>query len=49
MSKPQSWEVPDFFWEKVEPLIPAPARDPNKAYKHKAGGGRKPRASWKPP
>ena len=42
MAKIQSWEVSDPFWERVEPLIPAPERDPNKAYKRKSGGGRKP-------
>ena len=42
MPKIQSWEVSDVFWEKVEPLIPLPKRDPNKEYKRKPGGGRKP-------
>jgi transposase len=42
MAKVQSWEVSDAFWEKVEPLIPAPQRDPSKSYKRKQGGGRKP-------
>ena len=42
MAKVQSWEVSDAFWEKVEPLIPPPARDPNKNYLRKPGGGRKP-------
>lgn len=42
MSKVKSWEVSDKFWEKVEPLIPVAQRDPNKKYKRKAGGGRKP-------
>ena len=42
MAKIQSWEVSDAFWEKVEPLIPAPQRDPSKMYKRKQGGGRKP-------
>ena len=45
MAKIQSWAVSDSFWEKVEPLIPAPTRDPNKEYKRKQGGGRKPMAS----
>jgi len=42
MARIQSWEVSDAFWEKVEPLIPPVERDPNKIYKRKAGGGRKP-------
>ena len=42
MAKVQSWEVSDSFWARVEPLIPKPKRDPNKAYKRKPGGGRKP-------
>ena len=42
MAKIQSWEVSDSFWEKIEPLIPEPQRDPSKTYKRKAGGGRKP-------
>jgi transposase len=42
MPKIKSWEVSDSFWNVVEPLIPPPARDPNKAYQRKAGGGRKP-------
>ncbi|MCG6878060.1 MAG: IS5/IS1182 family transposase, partial [Deltaproteobacteria bacterium] len=41
MGKIQSWEVSDAFWERVEPLIPEPQRDPSKTYKRKAGGGRK--------
>lgn len=47
MSRIQSWEVSDSFWEKVEPLIPAPERDPSKTYKRKPGGGRKPIPSRK--
>jgi len=42
MARIQSWEVSDAFWNKVEPLIPVKKRDPNKTYKRKAGGGRKP-------
>jgi len=42
MAKIQSWEVSDKFWEKIEPLIPPPERDPTKSYKRKPGGGRKP-------
>jgi transposase len=42
MARVKSWEVSDSFWEKVEPLIPPPERDPEKTYKRKTGGGRKP-------
>jgi transposase len=42
MPKIKSWEVSDSFWDVVESLIPSPERDPNKAYKRKSGGGRKP-------
>lgn len=42
MTKIQSWEVSDAFWERVEGLVPKPARDPQKSYKRKIGGGRKP-------
>lgn len=48
MAKTQSWEVSDGFWERVQPLIPAlPKRDPDKDYKRKSGGGRKPMDSRK--
>jgi len=42
MSRIQSWEVSDAFWKEVEPLISAPRRVPNKIYKRKTGGCRKP-------
>lgn len=42
MSQIQSWEVSDALWERVAPLVPRRTRDPNKSYKRKAGGGRKP-------
>ena len=38
----RSWEVSDAFWERVNPLLPKPGRDPKKKYRRKAGGGRKP-------
>src|SRR5512136_622970 len=38
----QSWEVSDALWQKVEPLIPAPQRDPNREYARQPGAGRKP-------
>jgi transposase len=41
----QSWEVSDALWQKVEPLIPTPQRDPNREYQRKAGAGRKPLSS----
>ena len=42
MPKIQSWEVSDAFWDKVSPLVPTPVRDPNKTYRRKPGGGKKP-------
>nr|WP_211232837.1 IS5 family transposase [Desulfatirhabdium butyrativorans] len=42
MQRIQSWEVSDAFWERVEPLVPVRERDPQKSYKRKVGGGRKP-------
>jgi len=42
MARVKSWEVSDAFWEKVKMLIPAPKRNPEKTYKRKSGGGRKP-------
>jgi len=37
----KSWVLSDAFWQKAEPLIPPPQRDPQKAYVRKVGGGRK--------
>lgn len=42
MKRIQSWEVSDAFWERVEPLVPVLQRDPQRSYKRKVGGGRKP-------
>ncbi len=42
MKQSASWELSDTLWEKVEPFIPKPERDPNKVYKRKPGGGKKP-------
>ena len=42
LGRVQSWEVSDALWKKVEPLIPRFSRDPNKQYKRRPGGGRKP-------
>ena len=43
MAKPRlaSWEVSDEFWKRVEPLIPARQRAPEREYARKPGGGRK--------
>lgn len=35
-----SWAVTDAFWQRVEPLIPQPSRDPDKEYLRKPGAGR---------
>jgi len=40
-----SWEVTDEFWERVEPLLPERARDPDREYSRKPGAGRKPKSS----
>ncbi|GHU27850.1 hypothetical protein AGMMS50256_08580 [Betaproteobacteria bacterium] len=45
MKRVASWEVSDVFWSRVEALIPVTQRDPEKEYKRKAGGGRKPKAA----
>jgi transposase len=42
MARIQSWQVSEAFWTKVEPLIPSSERDPEKTYRRKPGGGRKP-------
>ena len=42
MSRIKTWEISDAFWNIAAPLIPEKGRDPNKVYKRKAGGGRKP-------
>lgn len=42
MSRTQSWQVSDRFWEIVEPLVPKPRRVEGKTYQRKPGGGRKP-------
>lgn len=38
----QLWRVSDQFWNMVDPLIPKPERTPEKNYRRKPGGGRKP-------
>lgn len=42
MPRNQSWDVSDAFWQRVEPLIPASRREPEKSYRRRPGGGRKP-------
>lgn len=42
MARTKSWEVSDGLWDLVEPLIPSSKRDPNRPYKRKPGGGRRP-------
>jgi transposase len=41
MTRIQTWEVSDLFWNLVEPLIPQSPRIEGKAYVRKEGGGRK--------
>ena len=45
MAQIKSWTVSDALWSKVEPLIPARAREAGRKYQRKAGAGRKPMAS----
>jgi hypothetical protein len=41
-TKVAAWEVSDAFWQRVEPLIPAPPeRATSRKYRRKPGGGRK--------
>ena len=45
MPRIRTWEISDDFWNLVEPLIPQNLRSPEKTYKRKPGGGRKPQYS----
>jgi transposase len=45
MARIKTWEISDEFWNLAEPLIPKDLRNPNKVYKRKPGGGRKPKYS----
>ena len=43
MAQIKSWSVSDELWQKVEPFVPpAPARQPDRLYRRRAGAGRKP-------
>jgi transposase len=42
MQKIRSWELSDELWQRVEPFIPLPSRDPQRKYLRKPGAGRKP-------
>jgi putative transposase len=42
MQRIQSWEASDELWQRVEPFIAPPTRDPQRKYLRKAGAGRKP-------
>ena len=44
MKRTKTWEISEAFWKLAEPLVPKKERDPNKEYKRKRGGGRKPAA-----
>jgi transposase len=39
----ESWEVTDDFWRRVEPLVPARVRSPDRLYQRKPGAGRPPK------
>jgi len=40
--KVESWELSDELWQRVEPILPKPGRDPGRQYLRKPGAGRKP-------
>lgn len=42
MARVKTWEISDAFWARVEPHLPVPERAPDKRYRRKPGGGRKP-------
>jgi transposase len=42
MTRVKTWEISDEFWALVEPHAPQRQREPDKIYKRKPGGGRKP-------
>ena len=42
MKRIKTWEISDVFWSLAEPFVPRHERDPNKIYRRKPGGGRKP-------
>ncbi|MGR9117576.1 MAG: IS5 family transposase [Gammaproteobacteria bacterium] len=42
MKRLESWKVSEEFWKRVEPLVPKPQRSPDKVYRRRPGGGRKP-------
>lgn len=41
MAQIKSWTISDAFWSKIEPLVPAQQRDPDRTYQRKPGAGRK--------
>lgn len=45
MSRANSWEVTDDFWQRVEPLVPVRQRPADKAYVRQPGAGRKPKGA----
>ena len=45
MSRANSWEVTDEFWQRVEPLVPLRQRPADKAYVRQSGAGRKPKGA----
>ena len=45
MTKANSWEVTDEFWQRVEPLVPLRQRPEGKAYVRQSGAGRKPKSA----
>ena len=41
MAQIKSWTVSDQLWSKIEPLVPARVRQPDRKYQRKPGAGRK--------
>jgi putative transposase len=42
MARIETWEISDGFWNLASEHLPKPQRNPEKLYKRKPGGGRKP-------
>ena len=45
MSRANSLEVTDEFWQRVEPLVPLRQRPAGRTYVHQSGAGRKPKGA----
>lgn len=45
MTRANSWEVTDEFWQRVEPLVPLRQRPVDRTYVRQSGAGRKPKGA----